>query len=107
MPSYQVGDICFSSSLAAAQAMAAREVGKIVQIGNASYVVDSPAQTGNSITYVFSNVSGLSSFTTIQTVSPLPCGLLDTSDGLIIAWGIAIAWIVTAGVLFLRKGIHE
>jgi hypothetical protein len=87
--------------------MAAREVGSIRQVGTAQYVVDSTGQTASTVTYVLRNVSNTAVITTTETVSPLPCGLLDTADGLIIAWGIATAWILTAAVLFLRRGMHE
>ncbi len=107
MPSFQVGDSCYSSALSAVQAMAAREVGGMRQIGTATYVVDSTAQTVNSITYVLRNVSSNAVVTTTETVAPLPCGLLDTTDGLLIAWGIATAWLITHGILFLRRGLHE
>jgi hypothetical protein len=105
--SYQVGDACYSTPLAAVQAMAAKEVGGVRQIGTATYVVDSTGQTATSITYVLRNVSNTSVVTTTETVTPLPCGLLDTADGLIIAWGIAACWLAVAGILFIRRGLHE
>lgn len=107
MASFQVDGVCYSTALSAVQAMAAREVGSIRQVGTAQYVVDSTGQTASTVTYVLRNVSNTAVITTTETVSPLPCGLLDTADGLIIAWGIATAWILTAAVLFLRRGMHE
>jgi len=107
MPSFQVDGVCYSSALSAVQAMAAAEVGGMRQIGTATYVVDSTAQTASSITYVLRDVSSTAVITTTETVTPLPCGLLDTSDGLVIAWGIATAWLITHGILFLRRGLHE
>ena len=82
-------------------------VGRITQVGTASYVVDVTAVTAASITYKLQNVASTASITKVAVYTPLPCGLLDTSDGLIIAWGIATAWIVTSAVLFLKRGIHE
>lgn len=107
MASYQVGEVCYPTALDAVKAMAAAEVGSIRQIGTAQYVVDSTAQTASSITYVFRNVSSTAVVTSTELVTPQPCGLLDTADGLVIAWGIAAAWLLTAGVLFLRRGVHE
>jgi len=75
------------------------------QIGTATYVVDSTAQTATSITYVLRNVSSSAIVTATEIVTPLPCGLLDTADGLAIAWGIAAAWLITYGVLSLRRGL--
>jgi len=113
--SFQVDGVCYSSALLSVKAMAAREIGSIRQIGTSQYIVDSSSQSDNSVTYVFRNVSVSSGLTTgdaqyitsTQSVTPQPCGLLDTADGLIIAWGIATAWLVTYGVLFLRRGLHE
>ncbi len=105
--SYQVGDACYSTQLAAVQAMAAGEIGKITPIGTASYVVDVTATTATSITYLLRNVSTTATVTKVATVTPQTCGLLDTADGLIISWGIAAAWLAAYGLMFLRKGLHE
>lgn len=107
MASYQVGDTCYSTALAAVQAMAASEVGSIRQLGASAYVVDSSVQTESSITYVMRDIASAGVITSTQAVTPVPCGLLDTADGLVIAWGIATAWLLTAAVLFLRRGIHQ
>jgi len=107
MAGFQVGDSCYPDALAAVKAMAAAEVGGMRQIGTATYVVDSTAQTANSITYVLRNVSSTAVVTTTETVTPIPCGLLDWEDGLILGWAVAGAWIATAVVLFLRKAVHE
>jgi hypothetical protein len=107
MASFQFGESCYSTALSAAQASAASQIGSIVQVGNASYVVDVTTVTESAITYKLQNVSSTAIVTKTATYTPLPCGLLDTSDGLLIAWGIATAWLVTAGLLFLRRGLHE
>lgn len=114
MASFQVDGVCYSSALLSVQAMAAKEVGSIRQIGTSQYIVDSTAQTDNSITYIFRNVNKSPTIqtdsqfiTSTESVTPQPCGLLDTADGLIIAWGIATAWLVTYGILFLRRGLQE
>lgn len=106
MAAFQVDGSCYNGAVNAVQAMAAREVGKVVSIGAKTYVVDVTAVTGSSITYKFNDVSSTAFVSKVATVSPLACGLLETADGLVIAWGIATAWLVTAGILFLRRGIH-
>jgi len=105
MSSLQVDGVCYSET-AAVQAMAAREVGRIVTIGAKTYVVDVGALTPSSITYTFSDLTTSTIFTKVVNVTPQPCGLLDTSDGLIIGWLIAVAWLSTAAVLHLRRGVH-
>lgn len=107
MASYQVGASCFSTALSAAQAAAASQIGSVVSIGSATYVIDVTAVTGASITYKLQNVASTASVTKVAAFTPLPCGLVDTSDGLVIAWGVATAWLLTAAVMHLRRGIHE
>lgn len=105
--SYQYGSNCYGTSLGAAQAASAAQIGAIVPIGTSAYSVDVVAVSGTSITYSLQNLETTSTIVKEVPFTALPCGLLDTSDGLLIAWGIATAWLVTAGVLFLRRGLHE
>lgn len=106
MASYQFGDACYSTALSAAQAAAASQIGAVVQIGTASYVVDVVTVSPSSITYKFQNVSSTAILIKSASFTPLSCGLLDTSDGLIVGWAIAAAWLVTAAVLHLRRGVQ-
>ncbi len=105
--SFQVGASCYGSELAAAQAAASSQVGAVLQLGGVGYVVDVVGVTASSISYRLTDLSSTASFTKVAPFTPVPCGLLDTADGLVIAWGIATCWLVTAGVLFLRRGLHE
>lgn len=105
--SFQYGANCYGTAVAAAQAAAASQIGAIVPIGSATYSVDVVSASDTSITYKLTPLDGTTSITKLVPFTPLPCGLLDTADGLIIGWGIATAWLLTAGVLFLRRGINE
>lgn len=107
MPSYQVGDTCYSTALAAVQALASAEVGGITVIGSKAYVVDATNISGTSITYSFLEVGGTGTMTKVATVTPQPCGLLDWQDGLTLGWAVAAAWIATAVVLHIRKAAHS
>lgn len=107
MPSFQSGPFCYSSEVAAASASASAEIGSIVQAGAVSYVVDVVGVTASSITYKLQDVNSSAFIVKESAYTPVPCGLLDTADGLIIGWGIAAVWLFTAGVLFLRRGLHE
>ena len=87
--------------------MAASQVGNVVQIGTATYVVNVSSYTDTSITYFFQPVGGGAGFTTAAMVSPLPCGLLDWQDGLTLGWSIAAVWIATAVVINLKRAASE
>jgi hypothetical protein len=106
MASFQYGSNCYSSALATAQAAASSQIGALVPIGSVVYSVDVLAVSDTSITYKLTDLNSTAALTKSVPFTALPCGLLDTSDGLIIGWGIATAWLVTAGILFLRKGMN-
>ena len=103
---YQVGFSCYGSDLASTQAIAAGEVGKVVEAGSVVYVVDASVSSAGSITYTLSPVGGGTAVTSAHAVELQPCGLLEWEDSLAISWGIATAWIVTFAVLQLRKAAH-
>lgn len=105
--SSQIGAVCYSTPEAAAYAAASSEVGSIVSVGSSLYVVGVDGVTASSITYRFNDVASSSSFVKVSPFEAPPCGLFDTADGLALGWGVAVVWLVTAGVLFLRRGIQE
>jgi len=108
MTSYQVGANCYSSTLAAAQASASSQVGAVVQLGTKSlYVVDVQAVSATSITYSLNALDNTASIVKTVPYTAQPCGLLDTADGLLLGWGVAIVWLITAAILVMRRGIHE
>jgi hypothetical protein len=106
MASFQHGANCYGSALATAQAAASGQLGALVPVGSVMYSVDVLGVSEASITYKLTSLDSTSSITKVVPFTPLPCGLLDTADGLLIGWGVATAWLVTAGVLFLRKGMN-
>ncbi len=105
--SYQVNDNCYGSSSSAVSAIASKEIGGVVNLGLTSYVVDVSAITDTSITYLLQDLASNNTITKTVSITLQPCGLLDTSDALIIGWGIAAAWLVTYGIMFLKRGLHE
>ena len=105
--SYQYNNNCYSDSLSVAKAIASDQVGRIVVIGTTSYSVDVTSVIPNSISYKLQDLNSTAFITKTVSIAPQDCGLLDTADGLIIGWGIAAAWLVTYGLLFLKKGVHE
>ncbi len=107
MASYQVGSNYYSSTLAAAQASASSQAGAVVQLGANPYVVDVQAVSATSITYSLNALDSTASIVKTVPYTAQPCGLLDTADGLLLGWGVAIVWLITAAILVMRRGIHE
>lgn len=105
--SYQVGPTCYPDELGAAQAAASAQAGAVVQLGASLYVVDVQSVTSTSITYKLQALDTTASIVKTVPYTASPCGLLDTADGLLLGWAVATVWIVTAGILVLRRGIHE
>jgi len=105
--SYQVGSTCYSSALVANQAVAASIAGTVGTVGGQSVVISVQAVSDSSITYGYTPLAGGATASTVVALLPMPCGLLDTADGLLLGWAVAAAWLATAAVLFLRKGVHE
>ncbi len=105
--SYQYNANCYSDQLSAARAIASDNVGRVVVIGTASYSMDVSSITESTITYNLQDLNSSAFIAKTVSISPVDCQLFDTADGLMIGWGIAAAWLATAAVLFLRKGIHE
>lgn len=104
---FQVGSACYSDALGAVAAIASGQIGAVVVHGGTAYVINASAIAEDSITYTLGPVGGGTAITVVAPVNPQPCGLLDWQDGLVLGWSIAAAWIATAVVMFLRRGVHE
>jgi len=107
MPAFQVGTTCYPSALAAAYASASSQIGQVLQLGNSLYVVDLQAASDTSITYKLESLDTTASIVKTVSYTPTPCGLLDTADGLALGGAVAVAWIATAAINILRRGVHE
>ena len=102
----QVENTCYPSELSANQAIAAGEIGKVVQIGTASYVVNSSTQTATSITYVLQNVSSTATVTKTATITPIPCQALTAVDAGQMSWMVVAAWVGVYALLFITRGLR-
>jgi hypothetical protein len=105
--SYQFEATCYPTAVDAARAASASQIGKVVQVGASTYVIDVIGVAESSITYQLNDILTPATITKIAPFSAQPCGLLDTSDGLLIAWGVAAAWLAVYAIIFLSRGIHE
>ena len=107
MPAYQYGSSCYGTPDGAANAAAAAQIGSLVQIGSMTYSTNVLSVGEGVISYQLTSMDGMGSQISVGVpFNSMPCGLLDTADGLVIGWAVAVVWIVTAGVLFLRKGMN-
>lgn len=102
----QVGDTCYPSDLAANKAIAASQIGKITQVGTASYVVDSSTQTATSITYILRNVNSTATITKTSVVTPVPCQALTAADALEMSWLVVAAWVGVFALMFLVRAMR-
>lgn len=104
--SWQVDGTCYSTQLAAVQAAAGAEVGKVISIGTASYVVDVTATTATSATYVYRRISGTPDITRVTTINVQPCGLMTWQDGVQIGWLLIACWAAAYAVRYLAKVVR-
>lgn len=102
--SFQVGSVCYSTEVQAAQAQASSEVGRIV--GANPHTVSVTSVAADSITYTLSPIGGGASIIHVAPFTPQPCNMLDMSDGLTIGWAIAGAWIGAYALVFLAKALR-
>ena len=105
--SYQVGSTCYASAVDALSAVASSQVGGVVVHGGSAFVVGVDAISSTSITYRLSPIAGGQPIQNVVQFTPQPCGLLQWSDGLVLGWAVAAAWILTAAVLHLRTAVHQ
>lgn len=103
MPMYQSREGCFSTKTLANQHSAAGEVGSIVQIGTAQYVVDVGAITDTSITYFFRHTQNSNVITSTRVVNPPECVIYTYEDALSIGWPIAAAWLSVYAITYLAR----
>lgn len=104
---WQVGPACYSSPLAAASAAASSQLGAVVVHGSTAYVIDVSSVSGSSIEYALTPVGGGSAITVSSPFTAQECGLLTASDGLVMGWGVAAAWLGAFALLFLTKGLRS
>lgn len=107
MAAFQVGTTCYPSGLAAAYAAASSQTGQVVQLGRSLYVVDLQAASENSITYRLQSLDRTGSILKTVPYTAIPCGLLDTADAVVLGGAVVVAWIATAAINILRRGVHE
>jgi hypothetical protein len=101
--SYQVGSVCYSTALQAAQAQASSMGGTIVQHSGQSYAVYVSDVTENVITYYLTPPMGGSVLNFPVSYSAQPCNLLTAVDGLTLGWLIIAVWAATYGVMFISR----
>jgi hypothetical protein len=102
----QVGDTCYPSELAANNAIASSQIGRIVQVGTASYVVDSTSQTATQITYQLRHVASTAVINKTSVVTPVACQALTAGDALEMSWLIVAAWVGVFALMFITRALR-
>lgn len=104
--SYQVGSVCYAAKGSAYSAIASDKSGAIVLHGGSSYVVTAKAGSAG-VDYVYSPIGGGLGFSQSVVFDPSPCALLDLSDGLVLGWGVALAWVCAWGLGYIARFVNR
>uniref|UniRef100_A0A193SBQ8 Uncharacterized protein n=1 Tax=biofilter metagenome TaxID=1070537 RepID=A0A193SBQ8_9ZZZZ len=104
---WQVGSTCYSTKAQALGAAASAQTGVVVPHGGGSATVSVGSVTDTSITYVFTPVDGAPAFSQVLTLDPVPCGLLGPSEGLELAWMVALVWVSAWGMAILGRYVQS
>ena len=100
---WQSGSACYHTPTAANMAAASVQSGAVVQVGGDVATVSVGAISGSSIEYRLTSITTGNTASRVVQVEPQPCGLLTYSDGLSLAWGVALAWIAAYAVTILGR----
>lgn len=102
---FQVGSICYASAEAAASASASTQIGQVITLGDDPYVVGVSTVSSDSITYSLEPfISGPVLYRTVM-YDAQPCQLIGMDDSLLLAWGIAAAWLAAYAVIYLKNAL--
>lgn len=104
--SFQVENTCYESAVQAAQVVASKLVGSIVQVGGSAVSVDVASVTASSIVYSFTPLAGGAAYTVASPFTPQPCNMLSSSDGLEIGWMVGGAWLAVYALLFVARSLR-
>lgn len=104
---WQSGSACYSTPSDANRAAASAQAGAVVPVGSDVAVVSVVAVSDTAIEYRLTSIT--SGQTTARTVAvdPQPCGLLTYTDGLTMAWGVALAWLAAYAVTILGRIVKD
>lgn len=100
--SYQYGGSCYQTSLEANSAIAFDKSGQVT----GAYVTGVGSVTDSSFEVVQYGGNGQRVASVVVPSVPPVCGLLDTSDGVALAWMVGGVWIAVFTVRWLAKQIE-
>lgn len=100
--SYQYGGTCYQTPLEANSAIAFDKSGQVT----GSYVTGVGTVTDGSFEVVQYGGNGQRVGSVVVPSAPPPCALLDTSDGVAMAWMVGGVWIAVFAVRWLSKQIE-
>lgn len=105
--SWQVGQTCYGSQLAANSAAASSQMGVVVSHGASVYVTSIASVDAAGVTYAFTPLSGGAPITMSVPMQAPACGLLGVDDGAQLGALVSLAWFATWGVMFIARAIRE
>lgn len=103
--SWQAEGQCFEKPDQAVLAIGSAQVGKVWPLGSALVVVDLEYHDESTVVYRLTNPDGVG-FTLKSHLSLQECTLLDTGDGLMVAWLIVAAWAGAFAFKLMRRSVE-
>lgn len=100
---WQFEGVCYSTQLQAVQAAAGSQVGKVVELFSAPYVIDIGSTTSTTATYLYRGLGDEPPIEKVIALTPQPCGLLEWEDGLQISWLVVAVWLAAYSLKFLSR----
>lgn len=105
MAGYQVDQACYPTLQTAIEAICAKTTGQFTMVGTNPYRVDTTFSAPSSITYQGSQLNGTGTFTRTHAITPEPCNVLTTEDGVQLAWLVVAVWVAAFAIIVLRKAL--
>lgn len=100
---FQVGDYCVATDLAAANSVASSQLGAIVNHGGSLYSVSVSGVTPNQIEYLLTPFAPGTPITVQVPFTPISCQLPSIQDGISQGWMVATVWLGVFALVFLGR----
>lgn len=105
--SYQVAATCYATPELALRAIAAQQVGTVVQHGGGAWVLSTATPAGGVVEYTLQPFAGGAPVTLMQPIDLQPCALLDWQDATQMGGQILAVWVTILAIVLLRRAVSD